>query len=177
MKVTEAIRALKQTLIDELKAAKQEGSRAFEQSEFEVAQAAARRGVKIGGFLQQVEALELMWESGEPEEPIPEPPGKVEKPTSQVGSGSDSKEDDYVMPILQALQELGGKGSAHQVMDQIEAILDPSVLKGQSGSNGWRLAAQTASAAMVKKGFISAESPEGEWKLTTKGRLYFFEQQ
>jgi hypothetical protein len=177
MKVDEAFTALKQALIDELREAKQEGQRAFEESEFESAQDAARRGASAGEILQQVEELAELWPTYEERinsSPVIKDP---EQPLRRAASGSGSQKDDFVLPILQALQELGGKGTARQVIDQIGAILDPSIKNGQPDSNGWRLAVQTASAAMVKKGYISATSPEGEWKLTTKGRLYFFEQQ
>jgi hypothetical protein len=173
MKVDEAFTALKQAFIDELKEAKLEGASAFEDSNFELAQSAAQRGAKVGTFLQQVEQLALQWqgESVQKEEPqLSEAPEQgLREAVAKKGSG----ERDFVLPILQALQELGGKGTARQV----HHILDPTMKNGQDGSNGWRLAVKTASAAMVKKGYISAESPEGEWKLTTKGRLYFFEQQ
>jgi hypothetical protein len=177
MKVDEAFTALKQAFIDELKEAKLEGANAFEESNFEQAQSAARRGAKVGTFLQQVEELALQWQ----EEPVVEQEPQVSEAPEQalrdaVHQGR-SDDRDFVMPILQALQELGGKGTARQVLDQIESILDPTMKNGQGGSNGWQLAVKTASAGMVKKGYISAVSPEGEWKLTTKGRLYFFEQQ
>lgn len=169
--------ALKQALIDELKDAKEEGTQAFEASQFDEAQSAAQRGAVVGALLEQVEALAEQWEQGEPEgrgAPVEPEPERVLREAVRKKAPS---QDEFVMPILQALQELGGKGTASQVLEQIEGILEPSMKNGQGGSNGWRLAVKTASAAMVKKGFISAESPEGEWKLTTKGRLYFFEQQ
>jgi hypothetical protein len=177
MNVEAAFTALKQALIDDLKNAKLEGARAFEESQFETAQLAAQRGAAVGEILEQVEELALQW-SGE-EVKTEDPPVQMdpEQPLREIVKGSDPKGDDLVMSILQALQELGGKATARQVLDQIEVALDPAMKNGQAGSNGWRLAVQTASAAMVKKGYISAESPEGEWKLTTKGRLYFFEQQ
>jgi hypothetical protein len=177
MKVDEAFTALKQALIDELKEAKLEGAQAFEASQFDIAQSAARRGSKVGPILEQIEALALEWQENRVSE---EQPAVIETPEQalrEAVSEPDSKQSDYVLPILQALQELGGKGTASQVLDQIKKTLSTEVRNGQGGSNGWRLAVQTTSAAMVKRGFISAVSPEGEWKLTTKGRLYFFEQQ
>lgn len=177
MKVAEAFTALRQALIDELKETKLAGQRAFEESEFESAQAAARKGARTGEILKKVEALAEEW----PEHAVDFEQMPVisdpEQPLREAATAGVMQQEDFVIPILQALQELGGKGTARQVLDQIEAILDPSIRNGQAGSNGWRLAVQTASAAMVKHGYISAESPEGEWKLTTKGRLYFFEQQ
>lgn len=179
MRVDEAFTALKQALIDELKSAKQEGGRAFEQSQFDVAQVAAQKGAAVGAILQQVEELALQWDGSNINQVEKRSPAGTdpEQTLREALKGSSPERDDFVMPILQALQELGGKGTARNVLEQIEAILDPATKDGQGGSNGWRLAAQTTSAAMVKKGLISAESPEGEWRLTTKGRLYFFEQQ
>ncbi len=177
MKVDEAFTALKQALIDELKETKLDGQRAFEESEFETAQDAARRGAAAGEILKQVEELAERWpkyQDGVDSSPVI---GDPEQPLREAARAGEARQDDFVIPILQALQELGGKGTARQVIEQIEAILDPAIKNGQAGSNGWRLAVQTASAAMVKHGYISAESPEGEWKLTTRGRLYFFEQQ
>jgi hypothetical protein len=177
MKVDEAFTVLRQALIDELKDAKLEGARAFEESQFEFAQAAALRGSMVGPILEQVELLAGQWQenrAAEEQPPVIEAP---EQALRKAASKREIRQDDYMLPILQALQELGGKGTARQVLKQIEGTLEPGVKNDQGEKNGWRLAVQTTSAAMVKKGFISAESPEGEWKLTTKGRLYFFEQQ
>jgi hypothetical protein len=177
MKVDEAFTALKQALIDELKEAKQEGARAFEESQFELAQSAAQKGSVVRPILEQIEALALQWQEGKVGKEQPPVIDTPEQALREAVSKPETQQNDYVMPILQALQELGGKGTARQVLDQIEGTFSPKVKNGQGGSNGWQLAVQTTSAALVKKGFISAESPEGEWKLTTKGRLYFFEQQ
>ena len=131
----------------------------------------------VGPILEQIEALALDWQEQRVSEDQPAVIETPEQVLREAVSKPESKQNDYVLPILQALQELGGKGTARQVLDQIKGTLSREVRNGQGGSNGWQLAVQTTSAAMVKKGFISAESPEGEWKLTTKGRLYFFEQQ
>lgn len=177
MKVDEAFTALRQALIDELKEAKKVGQRAFEESAFESAQDAARRGAAAGAVLREVEVLADRWQGGEIQDEQPPVLPDPEQPLRQAARAAGVQQTDYVLPILQALQELGGKGTARQVLDLVEAALELETKNGNGTANGWRVAAQTASAALVKRGFISADSPEGEWKLTTKGRLYFFEQQ
>ena len=177
MKVDEAFRALKQALIDDLKEAKMAGQRAFEESAFESAQDAACRGAAAGEILREVEALADQWSGDEVEEQQPPVLADPEQPLREAAKAGGVKQTDFVMPILQALQELGGKATARQVLDQIADTLAPETKNGNGSASGWQVAVQTASAAMVKKGFISAESLQGEWKLTTKGRLYFFEQQ
>ena len=83
----------------------------------------------------------------------------------------------FLLPVLEILQECGGKVEAKRVIQQLE-----DKMKGQlkpvdherlkSGQVRWKNTAQWARNELVTEGYLSKDSPRGVWEITEKGREY-----
>ena len=94
---------------------------------------------------------------------------------SRARSGEILAMDAYHVPILQALDQLGGQASSRQVLEIVETLMGDS-LKGKdlekqdSGEIRWRYRAQMSRLVMVKEGLLDSTAAHGTWKLTGEGR-------
>ena len=94
---------------------------------------------------------------------------------SRARSGEILAMDAYYLPILQALDQLGGQASSRRVLGIVETLMGES-LKGkdlqkqESGEIRWRYRAQMSRLGLVKDGLLDSAAPRGTWKLTDEGR-------
>jgi hypothetical protein len=97
--------------------------------------------------------------------------------------GQKTPQEAYIVPILHALDELGGHGSVAAVLDRVghlmSAILNEFDLqKLPSGRQiRWRNTAQWARSHMIKVGLLADNSPRGTWQITDRGSVYLREHQ
>lgn len=91
--------------------------------------------------------------------------------------------DAYWIPILESLEDLGGRGRTDEVLDLVEKKM-AGTLKQQdhellpSGiSVRWRNRAQWQRQNMVHRGLIAANSPRGIWEITLAGREWLSEEE
>jgi hypothetical protein len=87
----------------------------------------------------------------------------------------------YFVPILQILEEMGGRGPAPEVLDRVGRLMagdlnehDRAALK--SGGIRWRTTAQWARNQLREQGLLAAGSRRGMWEITEQGRAYLREQ-
>jgi hypothetical protein len=176
MDVQEALQNLVDSLKDALEGAKTEGAQAFESGNFETAQQAAYQGKAIELILEEVKQIGNRWDA------IGAPPEFSQEPR-EISLGSDSSEEDYVFPILHVLEDMGGKGTTDEILDQVEVLVKDNLnltdheLLSEGDSIRWRESAQAAHELMAKRGLLYVASEEGVWQITPQGRLYLFEQQ
>jgi hypothetical protein len=181
MKVSEALEGLFQALKSELEDAKSTGARAFEAGEFDSAQSAAEKGAAIGAILESAQQIRDQWQayqedSAPPIDPIPVVSKEPEKKKPKSGTSEES----FFIPILSALEGMGGKASAEDVLDQVELIVSGELAPSEfvavdGGEPRWRNTAYSASMLMVRKGLLHTSASKDEWQITPKGRLYFLE--
>jgi len=104
-----------------------------------------------------------------------------EKPRSSPSAGSSSDitpTDAYWVPILEALEERGGREHCDVVLDLVEkkmaAILLPEdyELLPSGISVRWRNRAQWQRQNMVQQGMLTKHSPRGVWEITPTGRAW-----
>lgn len=89
--------------------------------------------------------------------------------------------EEFYLPILETLYELGGKGTIREVIQKVgikmKDILTPydyEYLK--SGKEiRWENKAQWARFALVQKGLLKKDSPRGIWELSEEGYKYILE--
>ncbi len=94
---------------------------------------------------------------------------------SRARSGEILGMDEYHLPIMRALDRLGGQASSRQVLEVVETLMGDALTgkdleKQESGEIRWRYRAQMSRLAMVKGGLLDSEAPHGTWILTEKGR-------
>lgn len=85
----------------------------------------------------------------------------------------------YRLPILEALQEIGGRGSVQLVLQRLAEkmyyIFTEPDLQDIGGHRRWESMAHFERLAMSKKGLLSADSPRGQWEITDLGRAWLEE--
>lgn len=107
-------------------------------------------------------------------------PKKGRANLGKLRRGQRTQEAEYIIPILQALHDMGGTGRKKIVIDRVGIImentlndLDRELLKSSPHSIRWVNAAQWARDKMVHKlGYLKSNSPRGFWEITPKGEAY-----
>jgi hypothetical protein len=86
-------------------------------------------------------------------------------------------EKEYRVPILEALLEMGGKGTVKEIFGIVEekmkyrfSSLDLEILK--SGYIRWQLMTAWQRMRMVKEGLLRSDSRRGIWEITDKGKKF-----
>lgn len=105
---------------------------------------------------------------------------KLFEKREKLKKGLKTKQEEYIIPILEVLIELGGSGKISEVLDRVyekmkdklnKYDLDP--LPSDPKAIRWKNTAQWAKVEMVKKGLLSSKAPKGVWEITQRGRDYF----
>lgn len=87
-----------------------------------------------------------------------------------------TSESAFYIPILEALEELGGSGRIQQVMDLIyermrDRLTEDDLALLPSGTDvRWRNNVMWARNDLVRLGLLRADSPRGIWEITDAGR-------
>ncbi len=97
----------------------------------------------------------------------------------RLAKGLRTPESAFVIPILKALDILGGRGQLQQVLEQVGETMkaqfrdvDHQALKSDPSRPRWNNTAQWARNSMVDEGFLRRNSPRGVWELTENGRKH-----
>ena len=80
----------------------------------------------------------------------------------------------YWVPILQVLEEAGGKAHSNDVIDALESRMAKMFTERdheplQSGNIRWRSRARFARLRMKEQGLLSDSSDRGVWEMTPLG--------
>jgi len=169
-----------QNLMDALKAAvddkKSAGIQAFEAGDYDLAQQAANQAKVIEPVVLAVDQIAKQWEA-------------IQAPHESVGAKQTKSKDseptelDFIIPILQVLEDEGGKGPTNEILDKVKLIIKNQLkpydyeLLDDSQTIRWRESAQLSINDMIKRGLLHSKSPKGVVRITPQGRLFFFEQQ
>ncbi|MCJ7569294.1 MAG: hypothetical protein MUO58_17395 [Anaerolineales bacterium] len=169
-----------QNLMDALKAAvddrKSAGIQAFEAGEYDAARQAANQAKAIEPIIEAADQIAQQWVAIEAPQEIVELKRTLPKDLGPI-------EVDFVIPILQVLEDEGGKGPINEILDKVKVIIQGQLKPGDyellddSQTIRWRESAQKSIEVMVKRGLLHSKSPKDGLRITPQGRLYFFEQQ
>lgn len=84
----------------------------------------------------------------------------------------------YRVPILKALEQLGGKGRMREVLGTVyekmkDNLTEDDLRPVPSGrAIRWKNTAQWELSTMIKDGLLRDDSPTGIWEITDEGRMY-----
>lgn len=89
--------------------------------------------------------------------------------------GSLMRDVEYELPILQVLDQGGGRAGKNEVLDALEPLLDEKLTELDrtplgSGEIRWRNRAQFVRLRLVQRGEMKNDSPRGIWELAELGR-------
>lgn len=124
---------------------------------------------RIEQLIGQAQRLREAWERlGGPRRRRRGPRGAVDITPNQA----------YRVPVLEALEQLGGRGRTQEVLnivyEKMKDCLTEDDLKPlpEGGDVRWRNMAAWARYRMVNEGFLRDDSPRGIWEMTEAGRAY-----
>ena len=87
-----------------------------------------------------------------------------------------------MLPILQALVQLGGSGRVIEVLDRVERMMKEQLnkyvyesLPSNPKELRWRNNAQWARLNLVQAGYLASDSPRGIWEISEAGRALVLE--
>jgi len=94
---------------------------------------------------------------------------------TRAPKGSLLPEEAYELPILEALEEQGGRAPTSEIVDRVGEKLNGQLTDVdrqtlESGDIRWRNRVQFVRLALIKKGDILEKSPRGVWELSDQGR-------
>ena len=103
-----------------------------------------------------------------------EPP--VSEPPARSGGGGPRKlpQKAFRQPLLESIYELGGSAHTRELRPVVKERVKPLLLPGDlefvsTGEERWWNATGWERSALVKEGYLSADSPRGTWALSDKG--------
>lgn len=93
----------------------------------------------------------------------------------RAAAGSILAEDQYELPLLQALHDAGGSGLSRDIIQAAGKILEPRLTdvdreKLTSGSIRWENRMQFVRLKMIERGWMEKNVPRGTWAITELGR-------
>ncbi len=178
MATKEAFSALLKLATQELEKVQQKGATYFASGDTTHIREAADQVEKIQELIKALNQLQHQWLQVMPDSAPTTPPLPIERPVQRTPPGIKTPQESYRLPILRALDEMGGKGRTGLVLDLVGEIMkdilndfDRERLPKQRDFR-WRNTAMWERLDMVKDGLLSDRSPNGTWEITEKGRKH-----
>lgn len=93
--------------------------------------------------------------------------------STEPTNASRTPQEFFRLPILQALDEMGGKGRTRDVLEKVgtqikDKLIPHDFSKTSTGGTRWRVYARWERVKMRKEGLVTG--PRGCWTITEKGR-------
>jgi len=157
-----------------------EGEESFKTQDFDKAKTLIEYGERLKYFREKVKTLQKEWRTIFSER-IPTQ-GQKKQVKGRLKNGLRTPEEQFVIPILESIIELGGKAEMKNILElvhsKMEGILNsydyeplPSIPKQKRWDNTARWARNT----MVNEGLLAKDSPWGIWEITEKGKKFYEE--
>ncbi len=160
-----------------------EGAQAFQSGKYEVAKDLTEKGSQMAAFRGKVSDLRREWLNIFGSVIAKQDTTRRRKRNRQVAErlkrGLRTPEENFRIPILQALVDLGGSAPVGEVLDKVEEkiktqlnLYDRQPLPSDPNQTRWRNTAQWARNGMIREGLLAADSPRGVWEITQAGRKW-----
>jgi hypothetical protein len=97
--------------------------------------------------------------------------------SQRAPTGSILPEQEYVRPLLEVLDEKGGRAPAREIIDEVGRRLKDRLTPLDrepvaSGGLRWQNRVQFARLRLIDRGLLKKASPRGLWEITEKGSEY-----
>ena len=186
--VSEALALLRESLSEEEQRIRAEGSEAMQSGDYDTATTVIEFAKRLAAFQKKVEGLGSEWKELEDLRDASTP--AVQEIVSKRFFGKSKKGEitphlDYCRPLLEVLDEMGGRGKTKDVLDRLGEKMKPILKRkdyetheSEGNQIRWRNSAQWARNKMVNQdGRMKKGSPRGVWEISSKGREWLTQQQ
>jgi hypothetical protein len=157
-----------------------EGEEAFKNQDFDKAKSLSEYGEQLKSFREKVKTLQKEWQTIFSER-IPTQ-GRKKQVKGKLKKGLRTPEEQFVIPILESIIELGGKAKMKDILnlvhDKMKSILnryDYEALPSNPKQKRWENTARWARYTMINEGLLANNSPQGIWEITEKGKIFYEE--
>lgn len=176
--IATALRRVIDTLQQRLAEAKRRITIATEKDDWRAVKQLTDQASAIGEFIKKVEQLSSDWSQIKLPEPVTPKPPPPKPPTPELIPLKRTPQDAFRLPILEALVDMGGRGTVDAVLRRVEQKIgfkftpwDKQMLPSGVMLR-WRNTAQWCRLVLVHEGLLSSTSPRGVWEITPAGRGY-----
>ena len=136
-------------------------------------------GEQLKYFREKIKTLRKKWQTIFSEKPpIQDQKNKVKGNKK----GGRTPEEQFIIPILESIIELGGKAEVKRVYERVHSKMkdilteyDYEPLPSNPQEIRWKNNVRFARLRMVKEGLLAENSPRGIWEITEKGRKFYEE--
>lgn len=157
---------------------RQEGADALNRGDYGAAREMIDQAEKVTNFRERVKELKAEWEKSfvQKGRKVTTSKWSTGGKTRRLERGLRTPQESYRLPILEALEELGGSASVSEVLDRVHEKVKDRLTEYDrqplpvSGEVRWRNAAMWCRYDMVKEGLLAGDSPRGIWEITPAGR-------
>jgi len=163
----------------------QRANAATERGDFDAADVEHERQRNLVGVRDQLQVLQDVWPKlvGTPRRgrrkrttPSTQPP----KGDERLRKGLKTTEEAFRLPILAALEELGGQARKGDVVRLVEGrvggrLNDYDHQQLKNGQVRWENTVAWSRQRLKDRGLLAADSPRGVWEITDAGREYLAE--
>jgi hypothetical protein len=151
------------------------GAKGFGQRDYEKAKEALQQAGLLTAFREKVDELRREWANLQSQQPRRAKKGR--RSFERLRKGLRTRQEEFYLPILSALVELGGSAKSSEVLALVEKRMksrlkkvDYEPLASNRGLARWENTAAWARWKLIQHGFMAAESPRGVWEITPAGR-------
>ncbi|MCX7718688.1 MAG: winged helix-turn-helix domain-containing protein [Candidatus Sumerlaeaceae bacterium] len=177
--VSSAFEMLLEELEAEIDFVNRVGARAFEHGDTNKVEEALQHSKWLVAFRDRVAALLNEWETmaTQAAEAEDDDTRAERKNLGRLRKGLRTCESEFYLPILEILDQMGGRGKMAEVLERVEEVMRPVLrevdyapLASDPDHPRWRNTAQWARNSMVQEGLLKDDSPRGVWEISDKGR-------
>lgn len=180
--VSAALRLLAESLNEEEKRIRNEGSKAMNEGDYDTATSVIDFAKRLLAFQKKVAGLEKEWDDLEDLRDKASPAVQEIVSKRFFGrrkSGEITSQNEYCRYILQVLVSMGGGGKTKDVIGHVgkamKGVLKPKDYEAHKSSSRqirWENTTRWARQHMVDDGRMKKGSPSGVWEISDKGRAW-----
>ena len=152
-------------------------------NDYDAVRAPFEQAAEVSKFLQHLTELRKDWNRLLGEVREAKPTGVQKRtPIIKLPRGSLTHLDAFTRPVLQALVDIGGKGTRSEVFERLLKSMNKTFTKYDFGftpsrpkAPRWHDTLDRAYKLMRKSGLLSTDTPIGIWEISQKGRDFLKE--
>lgn len=176
--VNEAFEILLEEIEEVFNILSKEGEEAFKDHDFDKAKSLIENAERLKMFREKLKSLQKEWQTIFSEN-VSVPTRKREI-KSKLKKGLRTSQEEFIIPILESLIELGGKVKVENVLDKVYEKMkdrlnwyDLEGLPSKPKEERWKNTAKWARKTMVNEGLLLSDSPRGIWEISEKGIRFY----
>lgn len=185
--VEEALDLLAEEVREEIQRIRAEGAQAMTKGDYNTATSVIEFACKLESFAGNVDKLVEEWNSiSDQQEAEAEPVRAIVSKIfpNKARKGTITSHEEFYIPLLQALVNLGGKAKTKDAVDEVGRLMEGKLkprdfdfLKSGSDTIRWRNKVMWARNSLANQlDLMKNNSPFGVWEISDKGRRYLSEQ-